>query len=445
MPPGEFKYLEYSALSDLDTRICYIDRRINKNHVYDIFGDFSSTDGKSVKMTMLDEIGDNYDWYESRGRVALNMQDKDLTEWLKYHLTNQSAHADEIAVYALSHIYDRHTVIFSKGRPWCTIRATGDSKEVDFVNSCQVHLLYIGKDMYAPLTLRTNIPDYLKDYGQDVSGIWECHPPIDYTAFFKESEYSDYMEVTGSRTGFPSRSHHHGEPSHTVSVPPPDLSMGQPVFPSPVAQLVLENENELEYIKQGNSQNIVSTSPAKDVSNRNFSPPVVNDAPLTMPPLLPSDPQVDTNIAPPPIPPMPPVPPVVGPTKSTDNVEIGQETENSVNVDGSQSDSSGKFYKVDKELFVTVKHLPDSVLHKYISKVSILDDTEDKDTGGMKLRDRPKSKHTEARHPCNVSRPESYASMLASDTDNTDQETKPKRKVKPHPSLEPSSSRQRSQ
>ena len=132
-----------SSIYDLDTRICYTNWWINENHVYDIFGDFSSTDGKSVKLAMLDKIGDNYDWYESRGCVVLNMQGRDLTEWLKYHLNNQSAHADEIAVNTLSHIYDRHTVILGKGCPWCTIRATGDPKEADFMTSCQVHLLYM--------------------------------------------------------------------------------------------------------------------------------------------------------------------------------------------------------------------------------------------------------------------------------------------------------------
>ena len=127
------------------------------------------------------------------------------------------------------------------------------------------------------------------------------------------------------------------------------------------------------------------------------------------------------------------------------NVETAQEKDTSCNSDGAQSDSNGKFYKVNKELFVSVKQLPDSVLHKYISKVSISDDTEDKDTGGMKLWDRPKSKHMEACHPRNVKRLDSYTNMLASDTDNTDQDTKPKCKVKPCPSFEPSSSRQWSQ
>ena len=143
---------------------------------------------------------------------------------------------------------------------------------------------------------------------------------------------------------------------------------------------------------------------------------------------------------------LPPISPVTDSKNLCVNAEALHEDINSDNRDGrTDSDSSGRYYKFDKELFVTVHRLPDLVLHKYINKVSISDDTEDKDTVGMKLRDRPKSKHMEARHPRNVKRPKSYASMLASDTDNTDQDVKPKHKVKPHPSLEPSSSRQRSQ
>ena len=172
-------------------------------------------------------------------------------------------------------------------------------------------------------------------------------PPIDYTIFFKESEYSDYVEVTGDKMIYQGRPHHHGEPSHTMSIPPPDLSMGQPVFPSPVAQLMLENEPE--NIEQGNSLNIVSTGPTKEVLNVNVCPPALGDASSITLPLPPPDPQVNLNT------PQPPVPPVADPTKSTDNVETGQEMDKSGNIDGSQSDSSGKFYKVNKELFVTVK------------------------------------------------------------------------------------------
>ena len=447
MTPIEFKYSEYSSIYELDTRICYNDRRINKNHVYDIFGDFSSTDGKSVKLGMLDEIGDNYDWYENRGRVVLNMQSRDLTQWLKYHLNNQSARADEIAIYALSHIYDRHTVILGNGRPWCTIRATGDPKEADFVNSCQVHLLYIGKDMYAPLTPRMDIPDYLRE--QDDHGIWERHPPIDYTAFFKESEYTDYCEITGSKTGYPSRQHRHDEPTHTVSIAPLDPSMGQPVFPSPIPQLMPVNQIDSVNQEAVKPNELVTTGCVEDQSDADkiTTPPAV-------PPQLPL--LVDIPTLTPPRPSAvklmlecelsPPVPPVIKSTsKDADLRDLRESTTSDNSDDKTKSDSSARYLKVDKELSVIVHRLPDSVLHKYISTVTISEDTEDKNTVGMRLRNRPNTKQQEARHPRHVKRIESYASMLASDTDNTDSDVKPKRHVKPRPSLEPSSSRQRSQ
>ena len=67
MTPKEFTNSIYSQDYVLDTRICYHGRKINRDHVYDIFSDFSGTDGTTAKMDMLNEITENYDWYESRG------------------------------------------------------------------------------------------------------------------------------------------------------------------------------------------------------------------------------------------------------------------------------------------------------------------------------------------------------------------------------------------
>ena len=52
---------------------------------------------------------------------------------------------------------------FGRGRPWCTIHPTGDPMEADFATSCQVHLLYLGEYIFAPLTprKRTVSPEFL--------------------------------------------------------------------------------------------------------------------------------------------------------------------------------------------------------------------------------------------------------------------------------------------
>ena len=120
-PPKEFRESPYSQYYDLDTKICYIDRCINQNHVYDLFGDYSGLEAHKVKQFMLDEISKNYNWYSSHGRVILNFTNRDLSGWLEYHGKSNNVHADEICVYSLSHLYDRHTVIFNKNHPWCTI------------------------------------------------------------------------------------------------------------------------------------------------------------------------------------------------------------------------------------------------------------------------------------------------------------------------------------
>ena len=80
------------------------------------------------------------------------MQSHTLTQWLREHL--KKIRPDELALYALSHLYNRHTVVFGRGCPWCTIHPTGDPTEADFATSCQVHLLYLGECIFAPLTPR---------------------------------------------------------------------------------------------------------------------------------------------------------------------------------------------------------------------------------------------------------------------------------------------------
>ena len=105
-----------------------------------------------MKCDMLKEITDHFEWYQDRGNVVLQMQSRTLMQWLHEHL--KKIRPDELALYALSHLYNRHTVVFGRGRPWCTIRPTDDPMEADFATSCQVHLLYLGEYIFAPLTPR---------------------------------------------------------------------------------------------------------------------------------------------------------------------------------------------------------------------------------------------------------------------------------------------------
>ena len=63
LTPKEFKSSVYNQYYELNTRICYVDRRINQNHVYALFGEYSGLEPLEVKTSMLDETTKNFTWY----------------------------------------------------------------------------------------------------------------------------------------------------------------------------------------------------------------------------------------------------------------------------------------------------------------------------------------------------------------------------------------------
>ena len=169
---------------------------------------------------MLNEIACNFNWYRDKAEVFLQFKGQTLKAWLEY-MYRKGRRCDELGIYALSVLYDRHTVVFGRGRPWCTIRPTGDPFESDFANSCDVHLLYVGDSVFAPLTPQRNndngeydtlntalqaIQDkYTKKYASDT---WQ----------FTVDPVSDFVEITGSRSGVwgPTNRHVHADKT-TVS------------------------------------------------------------------------------------------------------------------------------------------------------------------------------------------------------------------------------------
>ena len=101
---AEFHESHLAGQYVLDTRVCFSGKRVKVNHLYEIFGDYSSMEDDLVKCDMLKEITDHFDWYQDRGNIILQMQSRTLTQWLHEHL--KKIRPDELALYALSHLYN---------------------------------------------------------------------------------------------------------------------------------------------------------------------------------------------------------------------------------------------------------------------------------------------------------------------------------------------------
>ena len=59
--------------------------------------------------------------------------------------------ADELAIFTLSKMYGKHTVIYNKARLWTTLDPPYPMTETELHDNCQIHLVYVGKDSYGIL------------------------------------------------------------------------------------------------------------------------------------------------------------------------------------------------------------------------------------------------------------------------------------------------------
>ena len=76
------------------------------------------------------------------------MKETSLKDWLMRQ-THRTMRGDEITVYALSKLYNRHTMIHTARKTWCTILAVGGN--VNYAAVFHTHLLFMGNNMYAEL------------------------------------------------------------------------------------------------------------------------------------------------------------------------------------------------------------------------------------------------------------------------------------------------------
>ena len=146
-----FKESTWGTNYNVDTSLLHRNgRRTNNNHVYQMFGELSGMEAEEVRIAMLNEITTSYEWYERRCMAVLNTLDMSLSRWLGKHM-KKNIRADCIALFALSVMYDRHTVVYNSKMPWCTKKWYGREGEGNLFTACQIHLLYVGDNMFVIL------------------------------------------------------------------------------------------------------------------------------------------------------------------------------------------------------------------------------------------------------------------------------------------------------
>ena len=125
-------------------------KRCDPDVVFRVFGDFSDHEPSEVRAAMLGYISEDFNYFRDVSWLNLNMHKKKLSQWLD-DMRNQNTPADELATFALSRLYKRHSVIYTKTRTWCTIGTSKPLSEMDVYLSCDVRLVQMGPRNFVSL------------------------------------------------------------------------------------------------------------------------------------------------------------------------------------------------------------------------------------------------------------------------------------------------------
>ena len=126
--------------------------------VFDVFGNYCGKSGVEVHEMMVDYVYKNRKTVEVEFRNALSAKSKDLG-WWAVRQTSRKRPGDELTVYLLSKIFDRHSLVYTLKEPWCTFVHKIDDALSTLLSKGDLVFIYItygfGQIIDLPPALRT--------------------------------------------------------------------------------------------------------------------------------------------------------------------------------------------------------------------------------------------------------------------------------------------------
>ena len=146
----DFPKLPINDIHWLDVRWCFINGRFNPNHVLEIFTKYSDMETDDLRECVLDLVEQDTKYWMHVSSVVLLMKAIDFKTWLSMMRVTICA-VDELMLFILCKIHDRHAMVFTDSKLWSTIEEGHQLSLDELYNISDIHLLYLGQDMYGEL------------------------------------------------------------------------------------------------------------------------------------------------------------------------------------------------------------------------------------------------------------------------------------------------------
>ena len=131
-------------------------KKRDPNRVFEAFGSYSDHEADEVREEMLSAISSDFNYYQTVSWLILQLRKTALSDWC--HVMHvATTPVDEFAIFALSKLYNRHSVVYTKDKMWSTIGTSTPMNEKDVYQQCDLKFILMGKDHYVQLIKKPSV------------------------------------------------------------------------------------------------------------------------------------------------------------------------------------------------------------------------------------------------------------------------------------------------
>ena len=117
-------------------------KHYNPSGLFEVFGAFSDQNADDMRDCLMGWIVDNYCNVELWLHMALVHKKLTLDVWME-NMLDPLTHADDIALYLLCRMYDKHVYVHIACFGWCTIPTKFDTKLSAILPKCDLELVLL--------------------------------------------------------------------------------------------------------------------------------------------------------------------------------------------------------------------------------------------------------------------------------------------------------------
>ena len=127
------------------------------DHVFEIFGRYTNETAHEVCANLLDYVKSYWDQFAKCFIVVLTMENMSMLEWLS-NIEHPYMSADEAALYSLCHMYSRHSLVYTVGSVWMTLKLKCQTSVKLIQLKCDLHFAFLDGGVIRILLHKLCIP-----------------------------------------------------------------------------------------------------------------------------------------------------------------------------------------------------------------------------------------------------------------------------------------------